>query len=149
YLRLFFTTGAAHYLKSSESRVNPLAILQWMVRVEEGRMVDTWSSLELKKLIYLTRRRIRYCYTKELDNSAVFFKSGSLFICKPEPNFKCGQYMGNDTNVLNSLAVVETPREGLPDSVYMVAVMSNELKRNASLDHASLAAEIHKLVLGQ
>ena len=33
--------------------------------------------------------------------------------------------------------------------VYVVAVMSNELKRNAASDHARLASEIHALVVGQ
>jgi len=34
-------------------------------------------------------------------------------------------------------------------TVYIVAVMSNELKRNAALDHARLAEQIHEAIVGE
>lgn len=170
YLRLFFTKGAGKYLSSDTSRASPLALLQWLVRVEQGRMVDAFSSLELKRLMYITRRRIRYIKSPSLNDSAVFFKSGSLFECKPEEGFQCIQYQGNVTNVLNAVVEVETPDPVAetspaisPDSknpdpekkpnknnqkrVYLVVVMSNELKRNAASDHAALGTAIHQLLL--
>ena len=33
--------------------------------------------------------------------------------------------------------------------VYIVAVMSNELKRNAALDHSRLAAAVHEVIIGK
>lgn len=142
-LRTYFTKGAGKYIHSSNSRMTPLGILQWMVRVEQGRMVDRWSSLELKRLLYLTRRRVRYVHAKALAPHAVFFKSGSLYECKKEPGYVCGKYRGNVVNVLNSLVGVETA-DGKHQ--YLVAVMSNELRKNAATDHARLAAEVHRLV---
>lgn len=147
-LRAFFTKGAGKYIQSASSRTSPLALLQWMVKVEQAKMVDAFSSRELKKLMYLTRRRVRYAQSAELDNSAVFFKSGSLFECKPEPGYTCGQYRGNKVNVLNALVEVETEKAD-GGHVYLVAVMSNELKKNAALDHGRLAGEIHALVQQQ
>jgi len=163
-LRLFFTKGPSRFLANEESRVSPLALVQWMLAVEQGRMVDEFSSRELKRLLYLTRRRIRYAKAPELDDAAVFFKSGSLFQCKPEPGFTCAQYEGNEVNVLNALVEVEIapppsaapatagpPPVGAPlrPLVYIVAVMSNELKRNAADDHARLASLVHKLLLSK
>jgi hypothetical protein len=149
-LRLFFTTGPSRFLHSEESRVSPLALLQWMVAVEQGRMVDEFSSLELKRLLYLTRRRIRYAQAPELNAAAVFFKSGSLFECAPEPGFECVQYQGNVVNVLNALVEVESAAPADANAprplTYMVAVMSNELKRNAADDHAKLASSVHQLL---
>ncbi len=182
-LRLFFTKGPSKYLDNDESRTSPLALVQWMLAVEQGRMVDAWSSLELKKLLYLTRRRVRYAKAPELKEAAVYFKSGSLFECAPEEGFTCVQYQGNVVNVLNALVEVEAeppaaaaipaaptppsapeaqkapappetpvttatsaPSSPKPTTVYIVAVMSNELKRNAAEDHAKLASALHELV---
>jgi hypothetical protein len=149
-LRTFFTKGASRYLQSKSSTATPLALVQWMLAVEQGRVVDELSSLELKRLMYLTRRRVRYAMSPSLEDSGIFFKSGSLFQCKPEAGYSCGQYRGNKTNVLNALVEVETPAgpgEARP-TVYIVAVMSNELKKNAALDHGQLATDIHALVRG-
>ncbi len=148
-LRLFYTRGAGKYIHGDSSTVTPLALVQWMLAVEQGRMVDSFSSLELKRLLYLTRRRIRYAKAEVLKPFAVFFKSGSLFRCAPEEGYHCAQYEGNVVNVLNALVEVETaPVEGKPTRVYIVAVMSNELKRNAAEDHQDLAGSVHALIEG-
>ena len=164
-LRLFFTKGASKYIYSKSSRSSPLALVQWMLRMEQGRIVDEFSSLELKRMLYLTRRRVRYVDSPALKDSAVFFKSGSLFECVPEEGYVCGKFRGNKTNVLNAITGVETPMpavstpspdatlmasvgpEPAPPVVYIVAVMSNELKRSAASDHARLATEIHQLIM--
>ncbi|MEL6546954.1 MAG: hypothetical protein AAFQ82_20170, partial [Myxococcota bacterium] len=158
------------------------------------------------------------------DAHAAYFKSGSLYQCKPEPGFTCIQYQGNVVNVLNALVEIETappeppateessPAEATNDSVqpvapqgaeaggeelakekptedgakdatksavtqntdpakpadadaeneaaqelaapepkhvYIVSVMSNELKRNAAMDHARLADQIHQAITGE
>lgn len=191
HIRMFFTRGAGKYIKSERSQASPLGMLRWMLRVEQGRMVDSWSSLELKKLLYLTRRRIRYIKTPSLDTSATFFKTGSLYRCKEEEGFACYAYVGNVLNVLNAFATIETPAVvpappvpeepavatageaevppvrstagaekaskkasdkesesvASPALTYMVAVMSNELRRNAATDHGRLSAGIHQLIL--
>ncbi len=168
-LRLYFTTGAGKYIRSQTSSATALSLVQWLLRVEQGRMVDEWSSLELKKMMYLTRRRVRYLHTHKLDNFAAFFKSGSLFKFKPETTERV-QYEGDLQNVLNSLIEIDTtppPPEALAavtgatadlaaktpsvnaagkPYIYLVAVMSNELKRNAAEDHARLAEAIHAIV---
>ncbi|MEZ4270945.1 MAG: hypothetical protein R3C68_05785 [Myxococcota bacterium] len=66
YVRMFFTRNASRYVKAEASRASPFGILRWMIKVEQGKMVDRFSSLELKRMIYLTRRRIRYAHTKAL-----------------------------------------------------------------------------------
>lgn len=159
-VRMFFTKGAGKYIRSQSSHATPLALLQWLVRVEQGRMVDEWSSLELKKMLYLTRRRVRYVKSPNLKDAVVYFKSGSLYRCQPEEGYTCAQYEGNQINVLNGLVEVETAgnfAEAMPEvakaddapRVYLVAVMSNELKKNAAKDHEQLAGEIHNLVAGK
>lgn len=169
YLKMFFTKNANRFIYSASSRATPLGVVDWMLKVEQGKLVDSWSSLELKRLLYLTRRRVRYLKTKTLDSYAAFFKSGSFYQCKPEPGYTCIAYQGNVSNILNSLveiqtvppsadstpeaftpetAVEESGVEQYPPNVYIVAVMSNELKRNAAYDHARLADAIHKAVTG-
>ena len=179
-LRRFFTHNASRHIFAEPSEVTPLALVQWMLRLEQGRIVDAASSLELKRLLYLTRRRVRYVYAPILRDAAVFFKTGSLYACRPEVGFQCRQYHGNRLNVLNAVVeidmsdignqgtaqtdtsrssgaaasvgsratgVVEGPVGPTPRHlVYLVAVMSNELRRNAAMDHAALAAEIHQLI---
>ena len=113
--------------------------------MEEGRLVDLWSSREIKRLMYVTERRIRYASAPALADAAVYFKSGSLYQCAPEPGFRCGQYMGNVKNYMNSIAIVEWPA-GPRKLYYMVALISNVLRKNSAADHQALAARIHRLI---
>jgi hypothetical protein len=116
-----------------------------MYRLEQGRIVDEWSSLEMKKYIYMTKRRYRYIYAPELNGSAAFFKSGSLYSCVPEEGYQCVRYMGNGRNFMNSVATIETPA-GAPEFAYTVAMISNVLKFNSAWDHSRFAAAIHEMV---
>jgi len=114
------------------------------VKMEQGKIVDEWSSLEIKKLLYFVRPRYRYASSPALTKAAVFFKSGSLFECQPEPGFRCKQYMENVTNLMNSVAVVESGEKR-----YLIAMMSNVLKVNSAVEHQTIASEIEKLVQGR
>jgi hypothetical protein len=120
-------------------------LLRYLLRMEEGRLVDAWSSREIKRLMYITERRIRYASAPVLADAAVYFKSGSLYQCGPEPGFRCGQYMGNVKNYMNSIAIVEWPA-GPRTLYYMVALVSNVLRKNSAADHQALAARIHRLI---
>ncbi len=137
---LFTRTGSAR-IPGTASYATPLELLRWLVRMEQGRLIDEWSSLELKKLLYFARARYRYAASPALTNAAVFFKSGSFFQCKPEEGFQCRQYRGNVTNMMNSVAVVESAGR-----VYLVALMSNVLKINSAGEHMAIATEVERLV---
>jgi len=138
----FFTWMGKKRIPSGGSHGTPKGLLTFLIRVEQGKMVDAWSSLELKRLIYMTERRIRYASSPRLRKSAVYFKSGSLYSCKKEPGFKCGKYRGNVVNYMNSVAIVEKP-EG---QVYLVALMSNLLKINSAVEHQTLATYIDRML---
>jgi hypothetical protein len=114
FIRMFFTHGANRWVKSEASGASPLGLVRWLLRMEQGRIVDEPSSLELKRMLYLTRRRIRYALAPELAESAVFFKTGSLYQCQPEEGYTCAAYQGNVVNVLNAMIVVETPVPASP-----------------------------------
>ena len=42
--------------------------MRWLLRMEQGRLVDEWTSLETKKLIYFSRSRYRYASALLLDD---------------------------------------------------------------------------------
>jgi hypothetical protein len=113
--------------------------------MEQGKLVDAWSSREFKRLLYLTDKRIRYASHPALATSAVYYKSGSLYSCKAEAGFTCGKYMGNRVNFLNSLAIIET-NEGGRRLHYIVALLSNVLRKNSAVEHQTLAMRIHRLI---
>ncbi len=113
--------------------------------MEQGRLVDEFSSRELKRLLYMTERRIRYASSPALKDAALYFKSGSLYSCKKEEGFKCGKYKGNVKNYMNSVAVVEYPAGG-PRLYYMTTLISNVLRKNSAVDHQTLATRIHRLI---
>ena len=50
--------------------------------------------------------------------------------------------MGNKTNVMNSVAIVETS----DGRVYLVALTSDVLRKNSAVDHQTLASEIEQLM---
>ncbi len=142
----FFTRGGKKRVGGASSYATPRALIQYLLRMEQGLLVDEWSSREIKRLLYITERRIRYASSGALRDSAVYFKSGSLYSCKPEPGFKCRKYHGNERNYMNSVAIVET-RAGENRLYYMTAVLSNVLRKNSAVDHRDLARAIHARLL--
>jgi hypothetical protein len=141
----FFTRTGKSKVGGTNSYGNVRELVRYLYLMERGELVDPWSSRELKRLLYMTERRIRYASHPVLLPYAVYFKSGSLYSCQPEEGFKCGKYMGNKINYLASVAIVEGPVPGM-DYHYLVAVSSNVLRKNSAVAHQSLALRIHRMI---
>ncbi len=141
----FFTRQGKKRVSGTNSYVTPAELMRWLVKLEQGLIVDEFSSREIKRLLYMTQRRIRYASSPALKDAAVYFKSGSLYKCEPEPGFECKKYHGNVVNMLNSIAIVEYPA-GNPRLHYFVAVMSNVLRKNSAVVHQTLATWLHRLL---
>jgi hypothetical protein len=127
------------------SYATPKSLIEFLLKLEQGKLVDPFSSREIKRLIYMTARRIRYASSPALSGAAVYFKSGSLYKCRPESGFVCKKYQGNELNLLCSVAIVEHPASR-PRLHYMVAVISNVLRKNSALAHQTLATRVHRLM---
>jgi hypothetical protein len=143
----FFTSKGKQIVPGTSSHATPRELLGYLVRLEQGRLVDAFSSREIKRLLYMTQRRIRFASSPALADAAVYFKSGSLFRCEPEPGYACRQYQGNLENMMNSVAIVEAPA-GNHRLYYLVAVMSNVLRKNSAVEHQTLATRLHRLIEG-
>ncbi len=144
-LGTMFTRGASAYIPPKGGSIGtPLAMMKFLIALERGLAVDDDSSLEMKKLFYMTDRRIRYASAPALREAAVYFKSGSLYKCRPEEGYSCQKYKGNVDNFMNSVAIVEHP----DGTTYMVALMSNVRKKNSASDHLALATSIDRIVRG-
>jgi hypothetical protein len=142
----FFTrTGKKVVSGGGNSYGSARSLMQLLLLMEQGKLVDEWSSRQLKRLLYMTERRIRYASAPALKDSAVYFKSGSLYSCKEEADFKCGKYKGNVKNYMNSIAIVETPA-GESRLHYIVTLISNVLRKNSAVAHQSLATHIHRMI---
>ncbi|MDP3036298.1 MAG: serine hydrolase, partial [Rhodocyclaceae bacterium] len=141
----FFTHTGKARVPGSGSWATPRELMRWLLALEEGRIVDTWSSREIKRLLYMTQRRIRYASSPALDAAAVYFKSGSLFRCQPEPDFVCRKYQGNVENLLNSAAIVEHPA-GQHRLHYLVVINSNVLRVNSAVAHQTLGTRLQRLL---
>jgi hypothetical protein len=143
----FFTHEGKKQIPGTSSYATPRALANYTLRLEQGRLVDEWSSREIKRLMYITERRIRYASSGVLWPSALYFKSGSLYSCAPEEGFVCEKYHGNKRNYMNSVAIIETPA-GQDRLFYGVAVLSNVLRKNSAEDHRDLARAVHSLLMG-
>ncbi len=138
-----FTRGGKTMIPGEGGSIGtPYGLMKFLVALESGKVIDPASSLEIKRLMYMTDRRIRYAASAVLNDAAVYFKSGSLYKCKPEPGYECAKYKGNVDNFMNSVAIIEHP----DSTTYLVALMSNVLKKNSNIDHNALAGQIDKLV---
>jgi hypothetical protein len=120
-------------------------LMLFSLRMEQGRLVDEFSSRQIKRLLYMTERRIRYASSPALKDSAVYFKSGSLYSCREEEGFTCKPYAGNRKNYMNSVAVVESPA-GDHQLHYISTLVSNVLRRNSAVEHQTMATRIHRLI---
>jgi hypothetical protein len=141
----FFTRTGKSRVPGTNSYGTAREMMRFLLRMEQGRLVDEFSSRELKRLLYMTERRIRYASSPALNDSAVYFKSGSLYACQEEPGYTCKKYAGNKMNLMNSVAIVETPA-GEQRLHYIVTLNSNVLKKNSAVDHQTLATRIHRLI---
>ncbi len=139
----FFTGGANTYVGDKGGSIgSPVGLMKFLVQLEQGKAVDKQSSLEMKRLMYITDRRIRYAQSPSLKDASVYFKSGSLYKCDRSNGQVCGKYMGNIQNFMNSVIIVEQP----DNCTYMVVLMSNVLGKNSASDHMYLASAIDKVV---
>ncbi len=142
----FFTRQGKHLVSGGgNSYGTARALLQFALRMEQGRLVDEFSSRQIKRLLYMTERRIRYASSPALKDAAVYFKSGSLYSCRPEEGFTCKKYAGNNKNFMNSMAIVESPA-GDHRLHYIATLISNVLRRNSAVEHQSMATWIHRLI---
>ena len=142
-LGTFFTRGASNRIPPQGGSIGtPQGLAKWMWYLEHGQIIDKESSLEIKKLLYQTDKRIRYAANNKLKDAAVFFKSGSLYKCKEESGYNCGKYMGNVYNYMNSVSLVEHKT----GKKYMVVLMTNVLKKNSNNDHNALAGWIDEMI---
>ena len=141
----FFTREGKARIPGTNSAATPLELLRYIVSMEKGTLVDPFSSLAIKRLIYLSEGRIRYASSPALRRSALYFKSGSLYSCKQEPGFECGKYKGNVRNYLNSVTMVETDEPGRRLQ-YIVVLLSNVLRKDSAQIHKQVATQIHEIM---
>jgi len=141
----FFSRSGKQRVPGTNSIATAQELLRYLVLMESGRLVDPWSSLQIKRLMYMTDRRIRYASAPQLNEAAVYFKSGSLYSCVSEEGFVCEKYHGNKWNFMNSVAIVETAEDGR-DLHYLVVVLSNVLRKNSAVEHQTLGGRIHRLL---
>jgi hypothetical protein len=141
----FFTRTGKQHVPGTSSYADARELTRYLLLLEQGRLVDEFSSREIKRLLYMTQRRIRYASSPALADAAVYFKSGSFYRCRPEPGFTCGKYQGNVVNWMNSVAIVESPA-GARRHFYLVTVMSNVLRRNSAVEHQTLGTRLHRLI---
>ncbi|MBI1353104.1 MAG: hypothetical protein GC160_02075 [Acidobacteria bacterium] len=140
-LGTMFTRNGSARIPGTASYGSPWELMRWLIKLEQGKIVDEWSSLEIKKLLYFTRPRYRYASSPALDDAAVFFKSGSLFQCEPEEGYTCKAYAGNKLNLMHSVAIVERPGQ-----VYLVTMTSDVRKVNGAVEHQTMATLIDRLL---
>ncbi|MBP2830725.1 serine hydrolase [Aquimarina sp. U1-2] len=138
-----FTGAAGRYVgRKGGSLGTPVGLMKYLVKLEQGNVVDLNSSLEIKKMLYLTDRRIRYAKSQRLDSAAVYFKSGSFYKCDREKDPDCSSYAGNVFNYMNSVIIVEQPN----NTKYIVCLMTNVLNKNSAGAHMYLASKIDKTI---
>lgn len=141
----FFTRGAERYVPRQGGSIGSTrGMMKYMFALEQGKIVNERSSLELKRLMYLTDKRIRYAGSKSIAKDAVYFKSGSLYSFKDEAGFIKKKYAGNKFNYMNSIAIIE--KQDSNQRKYMVALMSNVLRKNSVNEHYGLAAQMDIMI---
>ena len=140
----FFSKPGKARVPGTSSYATARSLMEYLVQMEKGKLVDPWSSLEAKRIFYATDRRIRYASAPALADSAVFFKSGSFYECGGECP-KSLKYKGTTKNYMNSLIVVETPDRPVPLRYY-VTLLSNVLGRNSAVVHQTMGTRIHRLM---
>ena len=142
---VFTATGKRIVPGPGDSYGTARELMRYLLRMEQGRLVDEFSSREIKRLLYVTERRIRYASSPALADSAVYFKSGSLYECAPEAGYACRPYAGNVKNYMNSTAIVESPARDR-NLYYMSTLVTDILRKNSAAEHQALATRLQQLI---
>jgi hypothetical protein len=58
----FWTANGKNKVPGILSFATPRELARLLFRMEQGKLVDEWSSLQMKKYLYMTKRRYRYAY---------------------------------------------------------------------------------------
>jgi hypothetical protein len=143
----FFSRTGKSRVPGTSSHASAGELLRFMLLMEQGKLVDPWSSRELKRFVYLTDKRIRYAANPALWDFAVYFKSGSFYKCSRKPGTTCEKYAGDVFNYMNSVTMVENV-DTKPKIHYIAVVLSNVRGKNSVDEHKALAGRVHRLVLG-
>jgi hypothetical protein len=78
-LGTFFTDGGSDYIPPQGGSIGtPVGLMKFLIKLERGLAVDEASSLEMKKLLYMTDRRIRLCCIACLKGSSCLFQIRQL-----------------------------------------------------------------------
>jgi hypothetical protein len=141
----FFTQAGKAQVPGGSSHANSRELVTFLLRLEQGRVVDEFSSRELKRLLYITEQRTRYAASPALHDAAVYYKSGSLYACSAEVDGACPPFRGDRINIMNSVAIVESPA-GEPRYYYLVSLQTNRLRQDAARLHWALATRLHELI---
>jgi hypothetical protein len=139
----FTKTGKAQ-IPARGSTATTQELLQFLTQIERGLLVDSFSSMEIKKLLYSTQLRARLASSPALDRAAVYYKSGSNYKC----NYNCGENEGDVENIMNSIAIVEYPIED-PKIIYLLAIHSNVPRVNAVDLHRQFGTAIQNVMLNR
>lgn len=138
-----FTRPAGKYVgRKGGSIGTPKGLMKFLVKLEQGKVIDKESSLEMKRLMYATDRRIRYAHSSRLDSAAVYFKSGSYYKCDRVKDPNCRAYAGNVFNYMNSVIIVEHDN----NTKYIVCLMTNVLNKNSAGAHMYLGTKIDDII---
>ena len=138
-----FTNGPGRFFNRMGGSIGtPEGLMKYLVQLEQGTVIDEASSLEMKRLLYITDRRIRYAQSTRLDSARVYFKSGSFYSCDKTKSTPCGDYAGNKFNYMNSVITVEHPS----GKNYIVCLMTNVLSKNSAGAHMYLATAIDDII---
>lgn len=141
----FFTRVGKAKVPGTTSRMTVESVVRFFLAMEQGKLVDEFSSSEIKKLLYATQARIRYAEEPILDRAAVYFKSGSLYSCIPERGFACEKYGGNRINLLHSAGEIEDSARN-PRAHYIFALSTNILRKDSVKIHREVARKLTSLM---
>ena len=142
----FFTaTGKQNVPGAGDSYGTARELMRYLLRMEQGRIVDAWSSREIKRLLYVTERRIRYASSPALADAAVYFKSGSLFQCEPGTGLHLPA-VRRQREELHELDRDHRVAAAGPKLYYMSTLVTNILRKNSAVEHQALATRLQQLI---
>ena len=144
----YFTRGARRKIPVAGSTATVRELIHAMLLIEEGKLIDTFSSLELKRMLYLTQKRVRFASSPALKKARLYFKSGSMYSCRYESGYNCGKFKGNVNNLMNAMAIVED-NTVTPNLFYLVAVSTNILREDSAKLHKNFRRENTQANIGQ
>ena len=122
-------------------------LMRYLLRMEQGRLVDEFSSREIKRLIYVTERRIRYAVVAGARRRGGLLQVGLALRVREGARLRLRAVRGQRQELHELDRDHRVPGRRAEAATTWCTLVSNVLRKNSAAEHQALATRLQQLIV--